>query len=208
MAYLTPSLLSQLPLNDIRDQQLPNFAPVQVVYKEFTLFGKYPGYDDIDRPTKIDGNNFDIEAFVKNIALNGYTRNPSPPVEKPENNPLDIKISRDSYVIIELDRYLGFTFTTLVDPVTQVPLEGISLMWLTGDHPDPLSHYANLRYCDDSGVLHDDPAPNCRIAFFQARKMKNAKNSYQQRIVYVMDLPTGGTRFEDPDIRFPGAGSS
>jgi hypothetical protein len=37
--------------------------------------------------------------------------------------------------------------------------------------------------------------------------MENNQKHYQQRIVYIMDTPGGATRFEDPDIRFPGEGT-
>ena len=203
-------LLQQLPLHDIPESPPQGFNPAQVICRELSRDrDDSPLYVDIDRPTRTNSPRFTtIEQFARDIALNGYVRNPPPPPEQRENKWIDIKISRDSYVVIVLSDTRGWTFTTLRydDGSSQ---EGVSLMWLSDDHPNPLSHYGDLHYVDDSGVIHDQPAPNCRVAYFSARPMRNPTHGdrYEQRICYVVDYPGGTHEFIDPDIRFPGNGS-
>lgn len=211
MAIATINLLRQLPLNQIPNDLPANFNPRQVICRELArLEDGSPRYIDIDRPTRTNEPRFtSIEEFAREIALNGYVRNLPPPPEPEENKWIDIKVSRDSYVVIFLSRSRAWEFTTLRydDDTAQ---EGVTLMWLSDDHVDPLSHYGWLHYVDDSGVIHDRPAPNCRVAFFAAKPMRNPAHGdrYEQRICYVVDYPGGTHEFIDPDIRFPGNGTS
>jgi hypothetical protein len=202
--------LRELPLNDIPIGLPQNFSPVQVICRElYKISDGSPRYRNIDRPTWVAEPRFTtIEEFAREVATRGYTRNPSPLPEPEENRWIDIKVSRDSYIVIELAPELAWNFTTLLDDSGD-PVAGVTLLWLSDDHPDPLSHDGFLHYVDDSGVIHDRPAANCRVAYFAAKPMLNPMhgNKYEQRICYVVDWNGGTREFVDPDIRFPGNGS-
>ncbi|HEY0312173.1 MAG TPA: hypothetical protein VGC56_06720 [Allosphingosinicella sp.] len=203
MPAISKTLLNQLPVNDIPEDLPSNFRPEQVVYRRLTRFPHgTPRYAFVDVPTKIPSKNFTtIEVFVSDIAKNGHKLN-DPDIE--ENNYLDLTIGRDSYIVIELDHALGCYFTTSLHDGKQ---EGIALLWLSDDDPNPLSYYGQLKYVDDTGKIYDDPAPLCRIAYFAAKPIGGPGVSYEQRIAYFTDWPGGTHQFDDPDIRFPGNGS-
>lgn len=210
MTQASLNLLLSLPLHQIGSAPPRDFDPKQVLCRELGRTTKgTPRYIDIDRPTRTNEPRFTtIDEFAANIAVSGYSRNPSQPPEKEEDRWIDIKISRDTWIVIVLSADHEWTFTTLAAEPSS--LEGIMLMWLSDDHIDPRSHYGSLRFVDASGAIHDKPMPGCRVAYFAAKPMRNPPNGdrYEQRICYIVDYPAGSHEFIDPDIRFPGNGSS
>lgn len=210
MPLITPLMLQELPLVDIPDKPPVGFSPVQVIHRELTRNpGGAPLYKDIDRPTPVPAMGFSIQQFAREIALNGRVRNPPPPQEQQENLWTSIRLSRDSYVVIELTSMMTWKYTTMERP-DGTDQEGICLNGLSDDDPDPLSHYGDLHYVDGSGVDFDHPVADCRVAYFSARPMKNDAGevrSYQQPLFIVVDQPGGSHEYIDPDIRFPGNGS-
>jgi hypothetical protein len=184
----------QYPMPD----DLPDdFNPEQIIYREFDSTGRpvQHFYVDVDKPT-LCNSNVDIEAFVHDIALNGYHRNDPDAVE---DKKLDIPVSRESYVILQLYAGSGYTFSRNDPGVT-----------LTTQSPAPPANvYGRLRYVAADGSISAQPIPNCRLAFFAALfRLGDGSQPYKQGLNFNLETDEGIVTIIDPDIRHPGNGTA
>ena len=177
------------------------FAEEQVIYRELGLEpdGAYR-YVAIDRPTATVNNPAytTIEDFVGTVTASGYVRN-DPDLE--EVKYLDITVSRPSYILVHLSSRLSWYFSS-GNP-------GITLGARASGHPDPDTLYGRLRYVDDGGHIHDAPSAQCRLAYFAAMPVLGTPESpYLRSLNFNVEVAGGTLVVIDPDIRYPGNGSS
>lgn len=177
---------------------LDDFRPEQIIYRQLTFdctLMQY-AYTYYDKSTKRDDEDYDeIKNFVKRIAKNKYPKNDDE--DKKEDKILDIKLSWDAYVVIGLDPDSKWTFSSKNPAVTLGKPHN-------ADKP-PAGYYADLWYVDDKGDAYDHPKPGCRVAYFSAKRQAG---DYAQPLNFNINTRDGTAIVVDPDIRFPGNGTS
>lgn len=174
------------------------FQAAQILYREFDSMTRPTKhyYIDIDKPTPCRPD-VDINAFVRNIAVNGYKRNKA---DAREEKALDIPVFRDSFIVLELYKGSGFTF----NPAT----EAVTLATKSAD--PPANTYGALHYVDSFGDTYAVPIPNCRLVYFAAKYVQGVSQDdpYTQSLSYNLLTVDGTITIIDPDVRHPGVGGN
>ena len=177
----------------IDNSEPSGFTPVQIIYRQLGLDCKRNTftYEIREKPT-LKGDHDDFKAinkFAIDIVGSKYKIKGHDIEEK---KPLDINISRDSYVILQIP--VGWMF--LPNAVT-----------LGGDNPD-VAAYGQLRYVVN-GTVFDKYVSGCRLVYFSANHRDgDITKPYLQSLNYNVLMPNGLAILVDPDIRFPGEGNS
>jgi hypothetical protein len=179
---------------EITNKPPTGFTPEQIVYRRLGIDCKRSNftYEIREKPTK-KGDHSDFKAINK-FALDivGPGHYDIKGHDNEEDKPLDINVSRDSYVILQLP--VGWMF--LPKAVT-----------LGGDKPD-IAAYGELRYVVKNKVSEDYVA-NCRLVYFSAIHRSGSESKpYLQPLNFNVLMPEGLAVLVDPDIRFPGVGES
>ncbi|HEX8258397.1 MAG TPA: hypothetical protein VF589_12265 [Allosphingosinicella sp.] len=164
----------------------------------FDCSGMTFDYSVVDMPTNNQDNKFgDIGVFCRSIVRKDHVlKGP----DAREDKRLDVPISKHSYVIFELPE--EWTFSSKADR------PGVTLGIKPGEGNPDSDAYGQLRYVTASTV---SPAPieKCRLVFFSAiDRDGTVANPYIQPINFNIVTSDGVAVVVDPDIRFPGNGTS
>jgi len=181
----------------INDETPHGFLAEQYIYRRlgFNCESMTFVYDIIKKPIVEGDDGFgNIVQFARNILAGN-------PVQKdddnPELKPLDITVSRHSYILLELPE--GWSFTAAVGE------HGVTL----GNYPTTTANaaaYGELRYVTPTD-LQPHPIPGCRMVFFKAiNQAGSEEDPYLQPLNFSIFLRDGMAVVIDPDIRFPGNG--
>jgi hypothetical protein len=185
--------------NEILDRPPPGFQARQVIYRKMKVSCTplEHRYKDVDKPTP-HPTTFNIKNLVSKIAKKGYDHND---YDKEEDNFLDITVSQPSYIIIELSRKSGLTFSSKNPAITLgKPLSGTQV---------PYELYGEVRYVDGDGNVSNNPIKNCRIAYFSAMpRLGSVGQPFTQSLNFNVDTRHGVLIVVDPDIRHPGNATS
>lgn len=185
-------------LTDIRlPQDLPvGFEEAQVIHRTLRSDNGKATFDRIDEPTPVVKNAAytTIEAFVRDVALNGYTRTRD---DEPEATLLGIRVTYPSYIVLEIHEQTDWTFSA-TSPAVQFK-DAVQFPEL----------YGYLRYVRPDGTISAQPVAGCKIVFFAAMPaFGNDQNYYIQKLNYYVTDGGNTGQIIDPDIRHPGVGNS
>ena len=183
---------------------LTHFIPRHIIYRRMAKDPREGGsyyFESRYRPIPLrEVYHRDLESFIKNRA--DYAARYEGDAE--EDFPLDIMVSSDSYVVIEMAESMKNTFDP--DPARK----GITLgRYFDDDRQLAEDLYGNLYFVRDDGTILETPEANCRMVCFRARaNILPANGVYRQPINFN---PTNEAKFVmvdpiDPDIRYPGNG--
>lgn len=171
------------------------FVPQQIIYRQIYTTDPYNGlYSIIDTPRPLATVHYNgIDDFAKKIAAGNYYQVPA---DGQEVRPLDITISRASYIVLRLSPDEGDWAFAAANQYRAVML----------DDPATLGHlYGGLTYVTAANTT-TVPTPNCPVVYFAAMPQAGGA-AYSQKLVYWMDVRNGYNNSMDPDIRHPGVGS-
>jgi hypothetical protein len=171
------------------------FNAQQLIYRRLGLDNRRETlfYKVLELPTLI--SDMSLDNFVSAIANSQHAPKGD---DYEEIAVLDITVSKDSYIIIELPR--GWMFDPTKDAVT------------LGSNANS-ANYGGLRYVRAPDHLPPNASANvitnCRLVYFSAVAQRGTDdNPYLQPLNFNIFMRNGLACIIDPDIRFPGNGTS
>lgn len=185
--------------NEIDQDHPDNFVAEQVIYRKLSFYGDWY-YIERHKPILISklkqaDPQWTIEEHVRNIVQNGQSPYFQDVMQDEE---LAIPNLRHSYIVLELDNKISWTFAS--------KNSGITLGAYDPDQPTADRLYGWLRHVHPTtGDSVIEPVSKSRLVYFEAVQ---GTDGHKQKFYFNLEGARGTVTNVDPDIRYPGNGGN